>query len=99
MGSQNFDPYFSHWADIAARRVVAEHPREEGDARPIVVAAGITPSGVVHVGELPRSHDGRSGGSSFARSRRQCPLHLLLGRFRRLPKGALGCATTGDADG
>ncbi len=52
MGSQNFDPYFSHWADIAARRVVAEHPREEGDARPIVVAAGITPSGVVHVGNF-----------------------------------------------
>lgn len=48
MGSQNFDPYYSHWADIAARRVVAAHP----DARPIVVAAGITPSGVVHVGNF-----------------------------------------------
>ncbi len=48
MGSQDFDPYFSHWADIAARRVVAAHP----DRRPIVVAAGITPSGVVHVGNF-----------------------------------------------
>jgi lysyl-tRNA synthetase class 1 len=48
MGSQNFDPYYSHWADIAARRVVAAHP----DANPVVVAAGITPSGVVHVGNF-----------------------------------------------
>jgi len=45
---QAFDPYFSHWADIAARRVVAAHP----DRRPVVVAAGITPSGVVHVGNF-----------------------------------------------
>jgi lysyl-tRNA synthetase class 1 len=52
MGAQDFDPYFSHWADIAARRVVAAHPRPEGDERPIVVAAGITPSGVVHVGNF-----------------------------------------------
>ncbi|MBY0399933.1 lysine--tRNA ligase, partial [Myxococcota bacterium] len=49
MGQQPaFDPYFSHWADIAARRVLAAHP----DRRPIVVAAGITPSGVVHVGNF-----------------------------------------------
>ena len=48
MGSQEFDPYYSHWADIAGRRVVAAHP----DARPLVVAAGITPSGVVHVGNF-----------------------------------------------
>ena len=48
MARQAFDPYFSHWADIAARRVVAAHP----DAKPIVVAAGITPSGVVHVGNF-----------------------------------------------
>lgn len=48
MGSQDFDPYFSHWADIAARRVLAARP----DVRPIVVAAGITPSGVVHVGNF-----------------------------------------------
>ena len=52
MGAPDFDPYFSHWADIAARRVIAAHPRPEGDARPIVVAAGITPSGVVHVGNF-----------------------------------------------
>ena len=45
---QSFDPYFSHWADIAARRVLAAHPGR----RPIVVAAGITPSGVVHVGNF-----------------------------------------------
>ncbi len=45
---QQYDPHFSHWADIAARRVVAAHP----DRRPIVVAAGITPSGVVHVGNF-----------------------------------------------
>jgi lysyl-tRNA synthetase, class I len=43
-----FDPYYSHWADIAARRVLAAHP----ERRPIVVAAGITPSGVVHVGNF-----------------------------------------------
>lgn len=48
MSKADFDPYFSHWADIAARRVVAAHP----DANPIVVAAGITPSGVVHVGNF-----------------------------------------------
>ncbi len=48
MGKQDFDPYYSHWADIAARRVVDAHP----DARPTVVAAGITPSGVVHVGNF-----------------------------------------------
>jgi lysyl-tRNA synthetase class 1 len=49
MGQQQaFDPHFSHWADIAARRVVAANP----ERRPIVVAAGITPSGVVHVGNF-----------------------------------------------
>ena len=48
MSDQDFDPYYSHWADIAARRVIAAHP----DSRPIVVAAGITPSGVVHVGNF-----------------------------------------------
>jgi len=48
MGTRKFDPYYSHWADIAARRVVAAHP----DSDPIVVAAGITPSGVVHVGNF-----------------------------------------------
>jgi lysyl-tRNA synthetase class 1 len=48
MSRQEFDPYFSHWADIAARRVVAAHP----DTDLIVLAAGITPSGVVHVGNF-----------------------------------------------
>lgn len=52
MGGPDFDPYFSHWADIAARKVVAAHPREDGDERPIVCAAGITPSGVVHIGNF-----------------------------------------------
>jgi lysyl-tRNA synthetase class 1 len=52
MGGPDFDPYFSHWADLAARKVVAAHPREAGDERPIVVAAGITPSGVVHIGNF-----------------------------------------------
>jgi lysyl-tRNA synthetase class 1 len=48
MVQKEFDPYYSHWADIAARRVLAAHP----DSKPIVVAAGITPSGVVHVGNF-----------------------------------------------
>ncbi|MAG32849.1 MAG: lysine--tRNA ligase [Deltaproteobacteria bacterium] len=52
MGKQEFDPYYSHWADIAARRVLAAHPRDETDPTPVVVAAGITPSGVVHVGNF-----------------------------------------------
>ncbi|GAG13540.1 unnamed protein product, partial [marine sediment metagenome] len=42
------DPYFSHWADQAARQTMATHP----DAERFVVAAGITPSGVVHIGNL-----------------------------------------------
>jgi lysyl-tRNA synthetase class 1 len=42
------DPYFSHWADQAARQTMAAHP----DAEVLVVAAGITPSGVVHIGNL-----------------------------------------------
>jgi len=47
-GRTEFDPYYSHWADLAARRVLAAHP----EVRPIVVAAGITPSGVVHIGNF-----------------------------------------------
>ena len=43
-----FDPYLSHWADVAARRTIAAHP----DVDTYVVAAGITPSGVVHVGNF-----------------------------------------------
>ena len=42
------DPYFSHWADHAATRTIAAHP----DAEVITVAAGITPSGVVHIGNF-----------------------------------------------
>ena len=48
MAAQEFDPYYSHWADIAARRTLAAHP----ELSPIVVAAGITPSGVVHIGNF-----------------------------------------------
>ena len=42
------DPYYSHWADHAARRTVAANP----DAETFVAAAGITPSGVVTVGNF-----------------------------------------------
>ncbi|MCA9680839.1 MAG: lysine--tRNA ligase [Myxococcales bacterium] len=42
------DPYLSHWADYAATRTIAAHP----DAELYTVAAGITPSGVVHVGNF-----------------------------------------------
>jgi len=42
------DPYLSHWADHAAARTIAAHP----NADTITVAAGITPSGVVHVGNF-----------------------------------------------
>ncbi len=38
----------THWADHAAARTLAAHP----DQDTIVVAAGITPSGVVHVGNF-----------------------------------------------
>lgn len=42
------DPYLNHWADAAAAKTLAAHP----DAEVITVAAGITPSGVVHVGNF-----------------------------------------------
>lgn len=42
------DPYYSHWADQAAARTIAAHP----DADVYTVAAGITPSGVVHIGNF-----------------------------------------------
>lgn len=42
------DPYFAHWADLAAAKTLAAHP----SADVITVAAGITPSGVVHVGNF-----------------------------------------------
>jgi lysyl-tRNA synthetase, class I len=40
--------YLSHWADHAAARTIAAHP----DAEVYTVAAGITPSGVVHIGNF-----------------------------------------------
>ena len=42
------DPYLCHWADHAATRTL----NDNADADPIVVAAGITPSGVVHIGNF-----------------------------------------------
>ncbi|MBW1886289.1 MAG: lysine--tRNA ligase [Deltaproteobacteria bacterium] len=42
------DDYFSHWADHAARSTAEKHPELEV----IVVAAGITPSGTVHIGNF-----------------------------------------------
>ncbi len=42
------DRYYTHWADIAARRT---HERN-ADATQFTVAAGITPSGVIHVGNF-----------------------------------------------
>ncbi len=40
--------YLNHWADQAATKTLAAHP----DTKVITVAAGITPSGVVHVGNF-----------------------------------------------
>jgi lysyl-tRNA synthetase class 1 len=37
-----------HWADVAAAKTLAAHP----DVQRITVAAGITPSGVVHIGNF-----------------------------------------------
>jgi lysyl-tRNA synthetase class 1 len=45
---ESHDPYLNHWADQAAAKTLAAHP----DAQRITVAAGITPSGVVHVGNF-----------------------------------------------
>ena len=42
------DPYLSHWSDLAAAKTLAAHP----DKDVITVAAGITPSGVVHIGNF-----------------------------------------------
>lgn len=42
------EPYLNHWADAAAAKTLAAHP----DAPVITVAAGITPSGVVHIGNF-----------------------------------------------
>ena len=45
---QRSESYFSHWADHAARRTI----QASGGAKTITVAAGITPSGVIHVGNF-----------------------------------------------
>jgi lysyl-tRNA synthetase class 1 len=45
---ESHDPFLNHWADQAAAKTLAAHP---GSGR-ITVAAGITPSGVVHVGNF-----------------------------------------------
>src|SRR3989344_2667284 len=37
-----------HWTDVAAENVI----REKGDKTSYTVAAGITPSGVVHIGNF-----------------------------------------------
>lgn len=42
------DPHLNHWADNAAERTLRAHP----GAKKITVAAGITPSGTVHVGNF-----------------------------------------------
>ena len=42
------DEYFSHWADHAARATAGKHP----DVEVITAAAGITPSGTVHIGNF-----------------------------------------------
>ncbi len=42
------EPYYSHWADRAAAKTVAAHP----DATTYVLAAGITPSGQIHIGNF-----------------------------------------------
>lgn len=42
------DPHLNHWADQAAERTLRAHP----GAKSIAVAAGITPSGVVHIGNF-----------------------------------------------
>jgi lysyl-tRNA synthetase, class I len=54
------DPHLNHWADQAAERTLRALPKAASAAgtdeatppEPIVVAAGITPSGVVHVGNF-----------------------------------------------
>ena len=46
--NQKSEAYFSHWADHAARRTI----QASDGAKTITVAAGITPSGVIHVGNF-----------------------------------------------
>jgi len=47
-GKRSADPHLNHWADHAAAKTLREHP----DREVYTVAAGITPSGVVHVGNF-----------------------------------------------
>ena len=89
-----FDPYFSHWADQAARQTMAANPEAES----FVVAAGITPSGVVHVGNFREVITVDLVARALRDQGIAGPLHLLLGRFRRLPQGAERTARAGDAD-
>jgi len=42
------DPHLNHWADNAAERTLRAHPGRTQ----VAVAAGITPSGVVHIGNF-----------------------------------------------
>ncbi|MBL4684063.1 MAG: lysine--tRNA ligase [Nannocystaceae bacterium] len=42
------DPNLNHWADFAAEKTLRAHP----DREQVAVAAGITPSGVVHIGNF-----------------------------------------------
>jgi lysyl-tRNA synthetase class 1 len=48
MAESDRDPYYSHWADHAAARTL----REVTEGGQITCAAGITPSGVIHVGNF-----------------------------------------------
>jgi lysyl-tRNA synthetase class 1 len=47
-GARKSDDYYSHWADYAARATAEKHKEHDE----IVVAAGITPSGTVHIGNF-----------------------------------------------
>ena len=44
-------PLSTHWADLAAAKII----RERGDQETYVVASGVTPSGLVHVGNFRES--------------------------------------------
>ena len=44
-------PHSEHWADVYARRIVRERPKENPE-EPFVCASGITPSGTIHIGNF-----------------------------------------------
>src|SRR5262245_21278344 len=46
------DPHLNHWADQAADRTLRARPADVSPDSAVTVAAGITPSGVVHVGNF-----------------------------------------------